>query len=77
MRGVSFEWRCYEAPSPTWDHDHCEFCGAKFMELDHPEILREGWATPDPTAPGCFRWVCNDCFRDFREELDLQPLDGP
>jgi hypothetical protein len=50
------------------DHAHCEFCWAKFMEESHPgdpEILHEGYATEDKNI----RWICSECFRDFRERF--------
>ena len=30
LTGREFVWREYTAPRPDWDHDHCEFCWAKF-----------------------------------------------
>lgn len=50
--------------NPHWDHDHCEFCNAKFMVEDIPDVLHEGYVTPDD-----YRWVCDDCFSDFRERF--------
>ena len=44
----------------TWDHDHCEFCGAKFSTVDDPLYQREGYATEDD-----YRWICRGCFEDF------------
>ena len=46
----------YRVYSETWEHDHCEFCTAKFMDADfspehrtfiegHPEVLTEGYTT--------------------------------
>ena len=32
------------------------------MDEDHPEILREGYATQDE-----YRWVCQTCFNDFKD----------
>ena len=60
LQGAAFRWQRYASPRPDWDHDHCEFCRAKFMEADGPGVLREGYAT----AEG--RWVCAACFADFR-----------
>ncbi len=47
---------------PDWDHDHCEFCWAKFMERDLPDVLHFGYTTRDRE-----RWVCETCFEDFKE----------
>jgi hypothetical protein len=32
------------------------------MDEDHPDILKEGWATPDE-----YRWICSTSFEDFRD----------
>lgn len=55
----------YACFRPGWDHDHCEFCGRKFSLVAGD--LNEGYATPDR-----YRWVCQDCFEDFREEFGWQ-----
>ncbi len=72
LRGARLEWTPYRAPSPEWDHDHCEFCGAKFMEQDAPDVLRAGYATPDR-----YRWICADCARDFAEEFGFVFINSP
>ena len=46
------EARDAHAPSvsgarPDWDHDHCEFCFAKFMETAPTGDLTEGYCAPD------------------------------
>jgi hypothetical protein len=62
LGGVMLHRATYHRPSPVWDHDHCTFCWAKFMEADDLEILREGYTTDDE-----YYWVCPTCFEDFRE----------
>jgi hypothetical protein len=57
---ISTPWRQTRA---RWDHDHCEFCGAKFADAEWAEV-REGW-----TAPTEYHWICDQCFRDFRERF--------
>jgi hypothetical protein len=49
------------ARNPYWDHDHCEFCSAKFTVEAHPDTLQEGYATLDD-----YHWVCSACFEDFK-----------
>lgn len=44
------------------DHDHCEFCWATFSE--HPDHLYQGYCTEDK-----YRWICPECFDDFKEEF--------
>ena len=61
MVGARLSWRSYRQPRPDWDHDHCEFCGAKFMEAQGPDTLQAGYCTADGR-----RWVCLDCCRDFK-----------
>lgn len=51
-------------PRPGWDHDHCAFCWAKFMEEDQPEVLHEGYTTPDR-----YHWICAACFGDFKDRF--------
>ena len=57
-------WAEWHKPRPEWDHDHCEFCFAKFMEESCPEALHAGYTTPDN-----YRWICPTCFEDFREQF--------
>ena len=54
----------YECRDDEWDHDHCEFCGAKFS-LQSSDALQIGYATSDN-----YRWICDICFEDFRYLFD-------
>ena len=63
--------RAVERAEPRgWDHDHCDFCWAKFMVPEQrqqdPEILTAGY-TP-ALGPGR-TWICPTCFEDFRERF--------
>lgn len=42
------------------DHDHCEFCGAKFSE--EPGDLHAGYCTADE-----YYWICRICYEDFKD----------
>lgn len=64
LAGAKLVRRKYAARSTHTDHDHCEFCGAKFMDDGAPSALTEGYSTDD-----CYRWVCDTCFADFRERF--------
>ena len=70
LRGVRLVDRAYHPFRPDWEHDHCEFCGAKFS-LEEGDLHR-GFSTSDG-----YHWVCPSCFQDFREEfgwdLDEEP----
>jgi hypothetical protein len=68
LRGVALSFRLYTRSSPTWDHDHCEFCGVRFAEAKVDSgAVHEGFATSDG-----YRWICATCFADFRERFSWQ-----
>jgi len=64
LTGVTLRWQEYHAPSANWDHDHCAFCWAKFMDSPEPNVQRTGYATPDHK-----HWICPQCFADFRDRF--------
>jgi len=45
------------------DHDHCEFCFAKFSDTI-PDSLTEGYTTTDD-----YRWICDNCYADIKEQF--------
>jgi hypothetical protein len=66
LAGAELCWKPYRHYSEAWDHDHCEFCWAKFAEPGSlPEALHAGYATPDD-----YRWICKACFDDFCERFE-------
>ena len=71
LKGVTLVRRSYRRypRNPSWDHDHCEFCWAKFMVEDYPDVLHEGYATEDD-----YHWICETCFADFRDEFEWRLL---
>ena len=76
LQGVTLEWRRCRSPRPSWDHDHCDFCWAKFAESGRaeapiPEALAEGYTTTDAHPRGAEAyWVCEPCFEDFHERFE-------
>ena len=54
----------YVPPSPSQDHDHCDFCWAKFMAVDGPDIQRAGYKTVEQGD-----WICDSCFGDFAQRF--------
>jgi len=70
LQGKRLTFQKYERYSETWDHDHCEFCGAKFQVNDGD--YDEGYATMDR-----YHWVCPDCFNDFKEKFEWEVVDQP
>ena len=67
LHGVTLIHRAYRsyAKNPNWDHDHCEFCWAKFMVEDLPDVLHEGYCTKDD-----YHWICPECFTDFKAQFE-------
>ena len=66
LAGATLVHRPYRryAANRNWDHDHCAFCWAKFMVEDRPDVLHNGYTTPDE-----YHWICGRCFEDFREQF--------
>ena len=64
-RGALLREMKYSRPEEDWDHDHCEGCWAKFMESELPGTLTAGYVTEDNRC-----WICPDCFRDLRDEME-------
>lgn len=64
LRDAVLIWCHYAPASPANDHDHCEFCYAKFMVGGEPDTLSEGYSTPDR-----YRWICKPCFDDFATQF--------
>src|SRR5882672_12163284 len=64
LTGVTLVRRRWTQTRDNWDHDHCEFCMAKFMASEVPDVLHEGWTTPDE-----YWWICDTCFNDFHERF--------
>jgi len=65
LTGVTLTRKAWRQTRQGCDHDHCEFCSAKFGGPDLQDALREGWTTDDE-----YRWICDPCFGDFRERFD-------
>jgi hypothetical protein len=72
LQGVTLYHRHYRryAQNPNWDHDHCDFCGAKFMVEDFPDALHQGYATVDD-----YHWICEKCFGDFKDIFQWNVID--
>ena len=52
---------------PNFDHDHCELCFEKIMNIDGCE--KEGYVTLD-----FYYWLCKDCFSKYHEYLSAKLL---
>ena len=65
LRGVQLE-RAMWTPTATSDHEHCEFCWAKFAAASlAPDALQDGYATLDRR-----HWACAPCFDDFQTDFE-------
>ena len=66
LLGARLHLSRYRARSPLWDHDHCEFCLAKFSENSDSTARQQGYTTDDED-----HWICSECFRDFQEQFQF------
>jgi hypothetical protein len=62
LQGVMLRKKQYRRYRNDWDHDHCEFCGAKFSEDE--KDLHVGYVTIDD-----YHWICENCFEDFKNKF--------
>ena len=70
LEGCTLHWHRWTRPRPSWDHDHCAGCWAKFMEEDLPDALHEGYTTGEDYPHGAdYAWVCSTCFADLKPAL--------
>ena len=62
LHRVTLIKQIYKSPSSN-DHDHCEFCMAKFgKEIDD---LKQGYSTEDNRI-----WICDQCYNDFKKQFE-------
>ena len=59
LRNMTFRYKKYDIPYP--EHSHCEFCWRKFGAGGD---IQEGFTNEDND-----RWICPECFNDFKEML--------
>ena len=64
LQGVTLRCMTWRPSHSGNDHDHCEFCARKFASPQVSDSIQEGYCTPDS-----YRWVCPECFQDFRERF--------
>ena len=69
MLGATLSFLAYQPYRSDWEHDHCEFCGAKFSCSDGD--LKSGYCTLDK-----YHWICPQCFEDFKEEYEWRLVRG-
>jgi hypothetical protein len=78
LTGATLTYGGFRQTSVDYDHAHCEFCMAKFMDPEYRaihgyeipvDVLTEGYHSEDG-----FRWICNGCFEDFHEMFGWRTL---
>jgi len=62
FKGATLYLKKYTECSDAWDHDHCEFCWAKFSLEGSAIDIDEGYATQDN-----YHWICKRCFGEFKD----------
>ena len=70
LKGARLCYKNYVDRKTQTDHDHCEFCGTKFSEAI-PDALKAGYTTTDD-----YRWICLQCFDDFKEMFEFKVVDS-
>ena len=83
LGGVELRFSQYQPYSEGWEHDHCEFCWAKFLSPDQAKewprlaprdrhvLVTEGYTTTDSYPQGAeYVWICRRCFDDFDDLVD-------
>jgi hypothetical protein len=85
LRGASLRWKVFKKPRPDWDHEHCSFCWAKFIDAEDlaryvqteesGQVYTEGYTTTEDHGRGAdYYWVCKPCFEEFRDYADLRQV---
>ena len=68
LTGISLRKSRYESDLSN-DHDHCVFCGVKFMDAQGSDVQCEGYCSTDR-----YHWVCEECFHEFKLRFNFQLL---
>ena len=63
LHGVTLIKQSYQSNNPFNDHDHCEFCMAKFGK--GADELKQGYSTEDASI-----WICPECYNDFKKQFE-------
>ena len=62
LYGVTLIKQSYKPNNLLNDHDHCEFCMAKFGKENGD--LKQGYSTENGNI-----WICSQCYDDFKERF--------
>ncbi len=92
LKGATLRRKPYRALSQDWEHDHCAFCSATFMDptfsaghakavAEDPDILTEGYAVQERSPRGGTKddywWICPTCAADFAKRFEWKILEAP
>ena len=66
LMGKTLHFIRFQKRSEIWDHEHCEFCWAKFSDNDGD--LHEGYCTETDNKGNAF-WICPECYQDFKDKF--------
>ncbi|MGN6400204.1 MAG: hypothetical protein ACTHMD_07120 [Flavisolibacter sp.] len=66
LKGETLFYKNYVERTTKTDHDHCEFCFAKFSD-SIADAVKVGYTTADD-----YRWICQQCFDDFKEMFNWE-----
>lgn len=64
LYGKTLYFKKYKKYSKEWEHDHCEFCSAKFSE-ENKDDLKYGYSASDD-----YHWICENCCNDFVDKFN-------
>lgn len=54
-------------------HEHCWLCWQRIgAHAIHGEVEEDGYVTTELSGTA---WLCNGCFRDFRNDFNFQSID--
>jgi len=84
LAGVTLVMKRYRSWSESWEHEHCSYCTAKFLDRQfsdehaleveqNPEVQTTGYVVESSAANDTTqadRWICKTCADDFRERFD-------
>lgn len=84
LRNAAVRWQTFKKRRPDWDHEHCAFCWATFVDPEDvarytarrdQAVLTEGFATTAEHPRGeAYCWVCNDCFAELAELVGMHAV---
>lgn len=66
LQQIELVYQAYH-PIPPNDHDHCEFCGKKFVQKDALKMENEDVVTLGYSSLDSYYWICVTCYHDFKD----------